>query len=179
MKFVVQDLPATPQAPLPIVRGHLSHSFVFVYIWADKLNCSKQAHKKYLITKRNSYTDCRMVSESRKQSMAWMETDYSKHSQFRWKIKWRLEHLGALGIIGNYWEYQLRPAGNEYGDCVHKFYWIKYTFLFWFELVRILVEFFYDNSIIRSSWAILVSEVLRTLRGSLPPPPPPSCIIWQ
>ena len=32
--------------------------------------------------------------------MAWMETDYSKHTHFRWKIKWRLEHLGALGIMG-------------------------------------------------------------------------------
>ena len=32
--------------------------------------------------------------------MAWMETDYSKHTYFRWKIKWRLEHLGALGIMG-------------------------------------------------------------------------------
>ena len=46
---------------------------------------------KYPITKRNSWTDCRMVSEPRKQSMAWMETDYSKHTHFRWKIKWRLE----------------------------------------------------------------------------------------
>ena len=41
-----------------------------------------------------------MVSEARKQSMAWMETDYSKHTYFRWKIKWRLEHLGALEIVG-------------------------------------------------------------------------------
>ena len=40
-----------------------------------------------------------MVSEARKQSMAWMETDYSKPTYFRWKIKWRLEHLGALGIM--------------------------------------------------------------------------------
>ena len=32
--------------------------------------------------------------------MAWMETDYSKHTYFRWKIKWRLVHLGALGIMG-------------------------------------------------------------------------------
>ena len=31
--------------------------------------------------------------------MAWMEMDYSKHMQFRWKIKWRLEYLGALGIM--------------------------------------------------------------------------------
>ena len=29
-----------------------------------------------------------------------METDYSKHTHFRWKIKWQLEHLGALGIVG-------------------------------------------------------------------------------
>ena len=41
-----------------------------------------------------------MVFEARKQSMAWMETDYSKHTHFRWKIKWRLELLGALGIMG-------------------------------------------------------------------------------
>ena len=42
-----------------------------------------------------------MVSEPSKQSMAWMETDYSKHTHFRWKIKWRLEHLAvALGIMG-------------------------------------------------------------------------------
>ena len=34
-------------------------------------------------------------------SMAWMETDYSKRTHFRWKIKWRLEHLGALGIMGD------------------------------------------------------------------------------
>ena len=40
-----------------------------------------------------------MVSESRKQSMAWIETDYSKHTHFRWKIKWRLDYLGALGIM--------------------------------------------------------------------------------
>ena len=31
--------------------------------------------------------------------MAWMETDYSKDTHFRWKIKWRLEHLGALRIM--------------------------------------------------------------------------------
>ena len=42
-----------------------------------------------------------MVSEAKKQSMAWMETDYSKHTHFRWKIKWRLEHLGALGTMGD------------------------------------------------------------------------------
>ena len=32
--------------------------------------------------------------------MAWMETDYSKHTYFRWKVKWWLEHLGALGTMG-------------------------------------------------------------------------------
>ena len=41
-----------------------------------------------------------MVFEAREQLMAWMETDYSKHTYFRMKIKWRLEHLGALGIMG-------------------------------------------------------------------------------
>ena len=43
-----------------------------------------------------------MVYEARTQSVAWMGTDYSKHMHFRWKIKWRLEHLGALGIMGEY-----------------------------------------------------------------------------
>ena len=32
--------------------------------------------------------------------MAWMETDYSEETHFRWKIKWRPEHLRALGIMG-------------------------------------------------------------------------------
>ena len=32
--------------------------------------------------------------------MAWMERDYVKHMCFRWKVKCRLEHLGALGIMG-------------------------------------------------------------------------------
>ena len=41
-----------------------------------------------------------MVSEPGTQSMAWMETDYSEHAHFRWKVKWWLEHLGALGIMG-------------------------------------------------------------------------------
>ena len=41
-----------------------------------------------------------MVYEAIKQSMASTETDYSKGTHFRWKIKWRLEHLGALGIMG-------------------------------------------------------------------------------
>ena len=41
-----------------------------------------------------------MVSEVRKQSKAWMETDYSKHTYFRWNVKWRMEHLGALGTMG-------------------------------------------------------------------------------
>ena len=40
-----------------------------------------------------------MVLEMRKQSMAWMETDYSRDMHFRWKIKWRLVHLSALGIM--------------------------------------------------------------------------------
>ena len=38
-----------------------------------------------------------MIYEARKQSMAWMETNYSK---VRWQIKWRPKHLGALGIMG-------------------------------------------------------------------------------
>ena len=42
-----------------------------------------------------------MLSELRKQPMAWMETDYSKHTHFRWNwTKGRLEHLGVLGIMG-------------------------------------------------------------------------------
>ena len=30
------------------------------------------------------------VSESRNELMAWMETDYSKHMHFLWKMKWQL-----------------------------------------------------------------------------------------
>ena len=41
-----------------------------------------------------------MVSEVRKQLMALMEMDHSKHMHFQWKIKWWLEHLGVLGIMG-------------------------------------------------------------------------------
>ena len=43
-----------------------------------------------------------MVSEPRKQSMARMETDYSKDTHFRWKTKWRLKHMGALGLMGSF-----------------------------------------------------------------------------
>ena len=32
--------------------------------------------------------------------MAWTETDYSKHRRFQWNIKWWLEDLGTLGIMG-------------------------------------------------------------------------------
>ena len=62
---------------------------------------NKERKRKNLTTKRNSYADCRMVSEPRKQSIAWIETDYSKHTHFRWKIKWWLEHLGALWFMGD------------------------------------------------------------------------------
>ena len=32
--------------------------------------------------------------------MAWMKTYYSKDTHFRLRIKWRLEHVGAQGIMG-------------------------------------------------------------------------------
>ena len=48
-----------------------------------------------------------MVFETRKQALAWMDTDYSKHTHFRRKIKWRLEHLVALEIMG-----EAAPLGN-------------------------------------------------------------------
>ena len=41
-----------------------------------------------------------MFSEPRKQLMAWMEMDYSKHMHFQWKIKWRLEHCGMQRVMG-------------------------------------------------------------------------------
>ena len=47
--------------------------------------------------------------------MAWMETDYSKDTHFRWKIKWRLENLGALGIMG-----EMSPLSDpltDHGSC--------------------------------------------------------------
>ena len=40
-----------------------------------------------------------------------METNYSKHMYFRWKIKWRLEFLGALGIMG-----EMAPFCNVFID---------------------------------------------------------------
>ena len=55
-----------------------------------------------------------MVSEPRKRTMASMETDYSKHTNFRWKIKW-LEHLGALGIMG---EMAWMAAGQSVGRAL-------------------------------------------------------------
>ena len=60
----------------------------------------KMRANKYVITKRNSLADCRMVFEKRNQSMAWMETDYSKHTHFRWKIKWWLVCLSTLRFMG-------------------------------------------------------------------------------
>ena len=71
-----------PSQPLPCFCLHLGTRLTKLL---------ERSAKKYLITKRNSQADCRMVYEARKQSMAWMETDYSKHMHFRWKIKWRLE----------------------------------------------------------------------------------------
>ena len=50
-----------------------------------------------------------MVFEVRKQLMAWMETDYSKHTYFRWKVNWWLEHLGMLGTMG-----ETAPLTQEY-----------------------------------------------------------------
>ena len=89
-------------------RGRLSHSplffflfsatpLFFLYIWGTRstklLEISTHART-------HARTHCKMVYEAAKQSMAWMETDYSKHTHFQWKIKWRLEHLGSLGIMG-------------------------------------------------------------------------------
>ena len=53
-----------------------------------------------------------MVSEARKQSMAWMEMDYSKHTYFRWK-----EQLGALGTMG-----ETAPLIWEQQGCIHIFH---------------------------------------------------------
>ena len=65
-----------------------------------------------------------MVSEARKQSMAWMETDYSKHTHFRWKIKWRLEHLGRARNYGWHCPFEESLVG---GNCcntiqIHRLY---------------------------------------------------------
>ena len=59
-----------------------------------------------------------MVSEARKQSMAWMETDYSKHTYFQWKVKWRLEHLGALGTMGEAVSFQIWTMGGRLNGCL-------------------------------------------------------------
>ena len=66
-----------------------------------------------------------MVSEPRKQSMAWMETDYSKHAHFRWKIKRRLEHLGALGTMVE--TAPLKKRGFIHRIYFHELQDLKYT----------------------------------------------------
>ena len=39
-----------------------------------------------------------------------METDYSKHfMHFRWKIKWWLEHLGVVEVMG-----EMLPLNEKY-----------------------------------------------------------------
>ena len=53
-----------------------------------------------------------------------METDYSKHTYFRWKVKWWLEHLGALGTMDE--KTPLRPLMTYARDgtryiCVVRF----------------------------------------------------------
>ena len=48
--------------------------------------------------------------------MAWMEMDYSKDTHFRWKIKWRLQHLGAPGIMG-----ETAPDKNSFFIPVNSF----------------------------------------------------------
>ena len=55
--------------------------------------------------------------------MAWMETDHSKHTYFRWKIKWRLEHLGALGTMGD----------GPFKIHLHVGYCFLFFFLFFFS----------------------------------------------
>ena len=65
--------------------------------------------------------------------MAWMEImDYSKHMymHFRWKIKWLLEHLGTLGIMGETASLRLSPGyslvpvasiviSSQYNWCIY------------------------------------------------------------
>ena len=67
-----------------------------------------------------------MVSEAIKHSMASMETDYSKHTHFQWKIKWRLKHWGALGIMGE----TALEAYNFYNHV--KIHFIQFSIFFQF-----------------------------------------------
>ena len=41
-----------------------------------------------------------MLSEAKKQSMALDGNGSVKAFVFRWKVKWRMENLGALGTMG-------------------------------------------------------------------------------
>ena len=61
-----------------------------------------------------------------------METDYSKHTHFRWKIKWRLEHLGALGIMG-----EIFPRR----DCFHSL--VKLNFQY--SHLNVTCEFYSED----------------------------------
>ena len=59
--------------------------------------------RKYQITKRNSQADWRTVSEPSRENNWWLEwkrITQINDTHFRWKIKWRLEYLGALGSMG-------------------------------------------------------------------------------
>ena len=48
-------------------------------------------------------------------------SDYSKHTYFRWKIKWRLEHLCALGTMGE--TAPLTSWEANYGWCFEPYMW--------------------------------------------------------
>ena len=64
-----------------------------------------------------------MVSEPRKQSMAWMEMDYSKDTHFQWKIKWWLKVLGALWIIG-----EIMKVSTQLREIYWYSFWLKILF---------------------------------------------------
>ena len=80
--------------------------------------------------------------------MAWMKTDYSKCTYFRWKIKWRLEYLGALGAMGEN-RVKARHLGHRFEEKV-----FMYQVFLRFVYFVVLLTHFTDDEALHSLWML-------------------------
>ena len=53
--------------------------------------------------------------------MAWMEMDYSKHTHFRWTIKWQLHALGIMGETAPFMTSNLHTLGSHIVYIVYSY----------------------------------------------------------
>ena len=94
-----------------------------------------------------------MVSEARKQSMAWTERDYSKHTYFRWIIfqlaACLIQVFSAAWFLSIY-SLHFRPI--NYFIPVS----LKYLFMFFVTNVRMRWVSFFN-----SSWVVFLSRLSR------------------